>query len=161
MGNVQSLDGVGIERIAREEGIAEFLRTYPPRPRREALEFLSRAAMLALLPQDSDMAIPAKIFDYMRFDAWLLVLAEHGSATEQLLRGSGADVVAPDALDTLTALLHLRYIQHQRGERPVRLAVNEQYSRRAQADRLFAAIENLTGAPPRRREEPALVCAAS
>ncbi len=161
MGNVQSLDGVGIERIAREEGIAEFLRTYPPRPRREALEFLSRAAMLALLPQDSDMAIPAKVFDYMRFDAWLLVLAEHGSATEQLLRGSGADLVAPDALDTLTALLHLRYIQHLRGERPVRLSVNEQYSRRAQADRLFAAIENLTGAPPRLREEPAFVCAAS
>ncbi len=117
--------------------------------------------MLALLPQDSDMAIPAKIFDYMRFDAWLLVLAEHGSATEQLLRGSGADVVAPDALDTLTALLHLRYIQHQRGERPVRLCVNEQYGRRVQADRLFAALEGITGAPPRVREEPALVCAAS
>ena len=161
MGNVQSLDGVGIERIAEEERIAAFVRAFPPRPRREALEFLSRAAMLALLPQDSDMAIPAKIFDYMRFDAWLLVLAEHGSATEQLLRASGADVVAPNALDTLTALLHLRYIQHQRGERPVRLSVNEQYGRRAQADRLFGALEGITGAPPRIKEEPALVCAAS
>ena len=161
MGNVESFDGVGIERIAREEGIGPFVRTFAPRPRREALEFLSRAAVLAILPQDSDMAIPAKIFDYMRFDAWLLVLAESGSATEQLLRASGADVVSPDASDTLAALLHLRYLQHQRGERPVRLCVNEHYGRRAQADRLFTALEGITGAPPRITEEPALVCAAS
>jgi hypothetical protein len=117
--------------------------------------------MLAILPQDSDMAIPAKVFDYMRYDAWLLVLAEHGSATEQLLRASGADIVAPDSVDTLAALLHLRYIQHQRGERPARLSVNELYSRRTQADRLFTAVEALTGAPPRPAEHPALVCAAS
>lgn len=161
MGNVTSLDGVGIEQMAREEGLGAYVRTFAPRPRREALEFLSRASMLAILPQDSDMAIPAKVFDYMRFDAWLLALAEHGSATEQLLRGSGADIVAPDALQTLTALLQLRYLQHQRGERPVRLALNEQYSRRAQADRLFGALEAITGAPPRVTEEPALVCAAS
>jgi hypothetical protein len=147
--------------MAREEGLGAYVRTFAPRPRREALEFLSRASMLAILPQDSDMAIPAKVFDYMRFDAWLLALAEHGSATEQLLRGSGADIVAPDALQTLTALLQLRYLQHQRGERPVRLALNEQYSRRAQADRLFGALEAITGAPPRVTEEPALVCAAS
>lgn len=163
MGNVTSLDGVGIEEMARDEGIGAFVRTFSPRPRREALEFLSRASMLAILPQDSDMAIPAKIFDYMRFDAWLLALAEDGSAIEQLLRGSGADVVAPDALETLAALLHLRVLQHQRGERPVRLCLNQQYSRRAQADRLFNALEAITGAPapPRVVPEPALVCAAS
>jgi hypothetical protein len=39
--------------------------------------------------------------------------------------------------------------------------VNEQYGRRAQAERLFAALEGITGAPPRVTEEPALVCAAS
>src|SRR3989442_15801568 len=99
------------------------------------MEFLATARMLAFLPQDSDMAIPAKIFDYMRFDAWLLVLAEFGSATEQLLRASGADVVSPDASDTLAALLHLRYLQHQRGERPVRLCLNQPYGRRRPADR--------------------------
>ena len=161
MGNVGALDGVSIEQIAREERIAEHVRTYAPRPRREALEFLSRASMLVVLPQDSDMAIPAKVFDYMRYDAWLLVLAEHGSAAEQLLRSSGADVVPPDAEDTLAALLHLRYIQHLRGERPQRLSLNEQFSRRTQADRLFSAIETLTGAPPRLVKQPELVCAAS
>jgi glycosyltransferase involved in cell wall biosynthesis len=162
MGHVQSLDGVGIEHIARDEGIADYVRAVPPRPRREALEFLSRASMLLVLPQDSDMAIPAKVFDYMRYDAWMLALADHGSAVEQLLRPSGADIVAPDALDTLSAVLQLRYIQHLRGERPVSLSVNEHYSRRAQADRLFSAIEAITGTPPRpEQKEASVLCAAS
>ncbi|HEV2752159.1 MAG TPA: oligosaccharide flippase family protein, partial [Gemmatimonadales bacterium] len=162
MGHVQSLDGVGIEHIARDEGIADYVRAVPPRPRREALEFLSRASMLLVLPQDSDMAIPAKVFDYMRYDAWMLALADPGSAVEQLLRPSGADIVAPDALDTLSAVLQLRYIQHLRGERPVRLSVNEHYGRRAQADRLFSAIEAITGTPPRpEQKEASVLCVAS
>ena len=161
MGHVRAFDGVPIEQIAAEEGIAEFVRTYPPGPRARALEFLSRATMLVILPQDSDMAIPAKIFDYMQFDAWLLALADDGSATEQLLRGSTADVVAPDAIDTIAGLLHLRYLQHLRGEWPERLATDPRYSRREQANRLFVALEAITGVPPRPVEEPAVVCAAS
>jgi len=161
MGDVRTFDGVPIEQIAREEGMEAFVRTHPPRPRAEALAFLAQATMLVILPQDSDMAIPAKIFDYMQFDAWLLALAEDGSATEQLLRGSSADVVPPDAVDTIAGLLHLRYLQHLRGEWPVRLAEDPRYSRREQATRLFSAIEAITGAPPQTAEEPTLACAAS
>ena len=161
MGDVRTFDGVPIEQIAREEGMEAFVQTYPPRPRAEALAFLARATMLVILPQDSDMAIPAKIFDYMQFDAWLLALAEDGSAVEQLLRGSSADVVPPDAVDTLAGLLHLRYLQHLRGEWPVRLAEDPRYSRREQATRLFTAIEALAGIPPQIAEEPTLACAAS
>ncbi len=161
MGDVRTFDGVPIDQIAAAEGIDAFVRTYSPRPRREALEFLSGATMLVTLPQDSDMAIPAKIFDYMQFDAWLLALADDGSAVEQLLRGSHADVVAPRAVDTLAGVLHLRYLQHLRGEWPERLALDPRFSRREQADRLFTAIEAITGAPPRPAEEPAVVCAAS
>jgi len=161
MGDVRTFDGVPIEQIAREEGMEAFVQTYPPRPRAEALAFLARATMLVILPQDSDMAIPAKIFDYMQFDAWLLALAEDGSAVEQLLRGSSADVVPPDAVDTLAGLLHLRYLQHLRGEWPVRLAEDPRYSRREQATRLFSAIEALAGIPPQIAEEPTLACAAS
>ena len=161
MGEVRTFDGVPVEEIASQERIREFVRTYPRRPRAEALEFLSRATMLAVLPQDSHMAIPAKIFDYMQFDAWLLALAEDGSATEQLLRGSSADVVPPDAVNAIAELLHRRYVQHLQGEWPQRLAVDLRYSRREQAHRLFAAIEAIAGAPPRPGEERALVCVAS
>src|SRR5207247_9817806 len=122
MGDVRSFDGVPIEQIAQEEGMEAFVQSHAPRPRADALAFLARETMLVILPQDSDMAIPAKIFDYMQFDAWLLALADDGSATEQLLRGSTADVVAPDAIDTITGLMHLLFLMQLRGERTGRLA---------------------------------------
>ena len=97
--------------------------------------------MLVSLPQDSDMAIPSKIFEYMRYDAWVLALADRDSATERLLRGSAADVVPPRDLEGLAAVLRKRYLQYSRGERPTRLATDPRYSRREQARRLFDAIE--------------------
>ncbi len=68
------------------------------RPRGELAALLAKATMLVSLYQDSRMAIPSKIFDYMQYDAWILTFAEPGSATELVLRGSDADVVAPAGL---------------------------------------------------------------
>jgi glycosyltransferase involved in cell wall biosynthesis len=109
MGGVATFNGVELETIAEEAGAAAYLRVRPAGTRAEALRFLSRAALLVILPQDSDMAIPAKLFDYMLFDAWVLALAERGSAIELLLRGSGADVVAPHAVDAIAEVLRRRY----------------------------------------------------
>ena len=147
MGDVSSHDGVPLEQTAREEGIGGYVHLHPPASRRTALDFLATAALLVLLPQDSDLAIPGKLFEYMRFDAWLLVLAAEGSATEALLRGSSADVVAPGAIDAMTELLLKRYQQHAAGVRPVAVASDERFSRRVQADRLFTALEALIGKP--------------
>jgi glycosyltransferase involved in cell wall biosynthesis len=149
MGSVATFNGVELETIAAEEGVEAYLRVRPAGTRAEALRFLSRAALLVILPQDSDMAIPAKLFDYMLFDAWVLALAERGSATEVLLRGSGADVVAPSAVDAIAQVLRRRYGEYARGERAVRLATHERYSRRAQARVLFEAVEAITGAAGR------------
>ena len=90
MGEVSSLDGIPISQMAEEEGVGRFVFTHASRPRMEALRFLASASMLVLLPQDSDVAIPAKLFEYMRFDAWLMVLASRCSATAQLLNGVAA-----------------------------------------------------------------------
>src|SRR5207249_4914766 len=91
MGDVKSFEGVPIEVIAGEEHLNGFVGARPPGLRRDVVEFLADAAMLLSLPQDSDMAIPSKIFEYMQYDAWILALAERDSATERLLRGSNAD----------------------------------------------------------------------
>jgi hypothetical protein len=142
MGTVQHFDGVPLEAIVAEEGMRGFVHLHPPGSRRAALQFLSRAHMLVSLPQDSDMAIPSKLFDYMRHPAWLLALAERGSATALLLEGTPADVVAPGDLEGIAAVLKRRYRQHAEGGRPPRIADERpDCSRRAQADRLFAAIE--------------------
>ena len=140
IGNVDDYGGVPIARMAFEEGIGAYVRTGPPRPRREALEFLSRATMLLSLPQDSPWAIPSKIFEYMQFDAWLLVLAEAEAPAAMLLRGSSADVVSPSNVEQLSGVLRRRLEQYRSGERPARLSHETRFSRRHQADRLMNAI---------------------
>jgi hypothetical protein len=99
--------------------------------------------VLVNLPQDSHLAVPSKVFEYLRFDAWLLVLAEPGSATELLLRDSGADLAAPDDVDAIARILRARYVEHRDGIRPRALARDRNLSRRAQAERLFAAIDEI------------------
>jgi hypothetical protein len=140
IGNVDDYGGVPIARMAVEEGIADYVRTGPSRPRRDALEFLSRATMLLSLPQDSPWAIPSKIFEYMQFDAWLLVLAESDAPAALLLRGTSADIASPLRVDAIADVLRLRLSQYRAGERPVRLSREMRFSRRHQAERLMDAI---------------------
>lgn len=142
VGNVDDYGGVPISRMAEQEGIERFVRTGPLRPRREALEMMAGATMLLSLPQDSPWAIPSKIFEYMQFDAWLLVMAEPDSPAALLLRGTEADVVSPSDIDGMAAVLRRRYEQHARGERPERLSREMRFSRRFQAERLMDAIAN-------------------
>jgi hypothetical protein len=150
MGRVESLDGLSIEQIAEETGIADFVRVHSPGTRQQAAEFLAHASVLVSLPQDSHMAIPSKVFEYMRYEAFLLALAEPQSATAQLLRDTPADVVRPDDVQALADVLRRRYLEHREGCRPRRISSDGRFSRRAQAERLFAAIDALPGVVPTR-----------
>lgn len=148
MGNVKSFDGIPLEVITAEEGLENFVRLHPTGSRQTAMQLVARASMLVSLPQDSELAIPSKVFEYMRCRAWLLALANRESATELLLRDTTADVVAPDDLEGLTAVLRKRYLQFVAGTRPPRIADDmEHYSRREQARLLFEAIEHYFGRP--------------
>lgn len=140
LGTVDSYGNVPITVMAREEGLDGFVTAGPPRPRREAMEFMAGATMLLSLPQDSDMAIPSKIFEYMRFQAWILALAERDSATDVVLCGTDADVVAPNDLERLVAVLRHRYTQFASGVTPPCLAEDRRFSRRSQAQLLLDAI---------------------
>jgi len=153
LGHVERYGSTLVSDIAREEGVERFVTLEPKRPRREALEFLARATMLVALPQDSDMTIPAKLFEYVRFDAWVLALTTPNSATDILLRGSGADVVAQDDFEGLLKVLRDRFVQYRNGVRPRRIAREGRFSRRAQAQRLLDAIEACTNGT---RAAPAL-----
>jgi glycosyltransferase involved in cell wall biosynthesis len=141
MGDVETFDGTPTEVIAAEEGLDGFVGLRPLGTRREASEFLAQGSLLVSLPQDSDLAIPSKIFEYMQYDAWVLALADRGSATESLLRDSDADVVAPRDVDGLAAAIRKRYQQYASGERPKKLTMDRRFSRREQARRLFDAID--------------------
>jgi hypothetical protein len=150
MGKVQSYNDVSLEAIARECGIERHLTLYPSGPRDEALRFLARAAVLVSLPQDSAMAIPSKVFEYMPYDAWLLALAERETATADVLRGSGADLVAPDDRAGIARVLKRRYHEYTTTGRPRHPALIASCSRSAQAEKLWAALAPLlAGTPPR------------
>jgi hypothetical protein len=139
------VEGRPVEEVAAEEGIAAYVRWRPPAPRGAAMEFQAAASMLVCLYQDSRQAIPAKLYEYMLFDAWLLVFADPGSGTADLLAGTDADVRRPGDLDGIAAVISRRYAEHVAGTRPQRLARDARFSRRTQATILFDAIERVTG----------------
>lgn len=146
VGNVGSLDPDdpdSIGALARAEGLEGHVGVSGFRPRGELAALLANATVLVSLYQDSRSAIPSKIFEYMQYDAWILTFAEPDSATEMLLRGSDADVLAPRDLEGLVQTLTQRYRQFSAGARPVRLARDPAFSRRTQANRLFDRLEAL------------------
>ncbi len=131
--------------MAAQEGIADFVSVEPPRPHREALDFLAGATMLVIFLGSNMLALPAKVFEYVRFDSWLLALAEPGSAIAQVLEGTTADVIVPQ-VDEMAAAIARRYRDHREGIRPQRVARDDRFSRAAQARILLDAIAALTPA---------------
>lgn len=142
VGSVDGFGGVPLDVMARDEGVAEYVRTRTALPRRDALAVLADAAMLLSLPQSAPLSIPSKIFEYMQFPAWMLVLAQPDSATELLLRGTAADVVGPHDLARIADVLRSRYLQFAAGARPTPVGADGRFSRRAQAGILFDALED-------------------
>ncbi len=119
--------------MAREEGIAGVVSIRPTRPHPETLEILAGAVVLVTFPGWVSITVPAKIFECARFDAWLLALAEPGSATDRPLRGVRADLVRPDDSATIAKAIRRRYLEYQSGIRSVRAVDDDRFSRRIQA----------------------------
>lgn len=149
IGPSSSFGGVAIHALAERAGIARFVEVGGRVPRAEALAFLASAHMLVSLPQDSAYAIPSKIFEYMRFPAWLLVMAGVGSPAAALLEGRGADVVPPDDAAAIAARIDARYGEWRAGAVPAPLSRHRELSRESQATELVAALETLLGADGR------------
>ncbi len=145
-----SCEGIPLTSIAAEEGLGAHFRSHGFRPRREALELLARASLLVSLPLRTEMTLPAKLFEYTRFDAWLLALADSRSATARLLADTDADVVAAGDTDAIEKVIAARFAEFRAGIRPVALNRDGRFDRATQSARLFDALEELTAAPSRR-----------
>lgn len=145
IGDVDRFAGTPTMQIAREEGIERYVTLGGLVARQAALEFLAGASVLLSLPQDSDFAIPAKIYEYLRFDAWLLILAHKESATEQLLRDVDADVLEPDDVEGIASAIRRRYEQFCRGESPRAAGGDGRFDRRLQAEKLMRLVDGIVG----------------
>lgn len=139
------VEGGLMRGIAAECGLTEHLALEAPRPRRKALEFLAEAAMLLNLPQSASQCIPSKVFEYVQFSAWLLALEPAGTATEMLLRDSGADIVPPDDEPAIAAVIRRRYEQYARGARPSPIGSDGRFHRSHQANRLLDELDARIG----------------
>ena len=139
-------DGIPLTTLARDEGLTDHFRSHGFRPRSEALEFLAGAAMLVSLPLRTTMTLPAKLFEYTRFDAWLLVLAEPGSATAELLRGTEADVVNPDDDVAIARVIRRRFDEFRAGERPRALNREGRFDRARQSAHMFELLDRVATA---------------
>ena len=144
IGNVDEVGGKSIREMAQEEGFSDFVRISGPVPRDEALKFLAGATVLLSLPQGADMCIPAKIFEYVRFNAWLLALASAGTATAALLRDSDADVVDPADVDGMASAIERRYKSFVLGQRPTAVGEDGRFDRRRQAELLLDQLDAIT-----------------
>jgi glycosyltransferase involved in cell wall biosynthesis len=141
MGYAQPIGGQSLEQMAEAEGIREFVRLHPPAPRSEALRFLAGASLLVCLPQRTPLSTPSKVFEYMLFDAWHLVLAWEGTATARLLRDTSMAVVDPGDEQGIYEVLKDRFARFERGERPTLLPERERFLRATQARRFFRALD--------------------
>ena len=159
----QASGAAALLELARQEGIEGFVSATPARSHAEVLEFLAGATMLAIFPGWDSITVPAKLFECIRFDAWLLALSEPGSATDRLLQDVPADVVRPGDVKAMAAAMARRVVEFRRGVRPERAVTDDRFSRRRQARILFDAIERLDVRPHGhgRRTEPSARHAAA
>ena len=140
IGHVYRYAGTPTIDIAEQEGIREYVRVSGVVPRKESMEFLAGATMLLSLPQDSDFAVPAKIYEYLRFEAWMLVLATPESAAGRLLSGTEADVVGHDDVDGIARILRRRYEQFVSGVMPRAIGRDGRFDRRLQSKKMLELI---------------------
>lgn len=143
VGHVESYGGVPVSEIARQEGIEEYVTIGGHLSRKQTRDFLAGATMLLSLPQDNHLAIPAKIYEYVMVDAWMLVLAEPRSSTARLLLDSEADVVEPTSVEQIAGVIKRRYEQFMNGVSPRAVGRSGQYDRRIQSDALLLHMNRI------------------
>lgn len=140
IGDVQAHERTDVRQMAREEGVEHLVRILPSAPRREVLKEYAEAALLLSLPQDSELALPSKVFEYMRFPAWILAQSGPLSATGSLLLEAGAYALEPGEIEATAELLRTCLKEFQAGRRPGPLAAGGRYSRSSEAAKVFGAL---------------------
>jgi hypothetical protein len=140
VGNVSEFSGVSVRTLAESAGIGDHVDLLYPVPRDELEGILGSASVLVSLPQDSDLAIPSKIYEYAEYPSWLLAISEADSATGRLLANTAADLVPPGSAEAIFDALDARYRQYLMGLRPRALAEDVRFQRSIQAERLVELL---------------------
>ena len=145
MGDVETIGGKRVRDIAAEAGIDPWLTLTPAGPRAAAMALLARSHVLLSFGERLRETIPAKIFEYARFPAWLLLIGPEDSAAHDLLRGGGALIAAADDVPAIQSLLEGAYQAWQAKGRPGAIADVLPLDRRRQVEHLAQLLDSVIG----------------
>jgi hypothetical protein len=138
VGNVSTLE------LARSAGVEDYIHLHPAGSRTAARELLGSSHVLVSLPWPGKEQVPAKIYEYADFAAWLFALAAPDTSPAERLHGTSAVVVAPDDERSIELQLESLYRRFLAGEAPTPANATGALSRareaHALADLLDAAI---------------------
>jgi hypothetical protein len=140
IGHASHYHGVPTKQLARDAGISEHFHLEPPMQRGRLLERLAGASLLVSLPQSTPWSTPSKLFEYMGFDAWMLVYAAAGSATAEILSGSNAIVLEPADVSGTLAALRRCYDRHRCGLVPSGNSDRERFARARRGEELLRLL---------------------
>lgn len=144
IGDVADYGGVPLLDLARQHGIEDLVEVSSGRvARQELLQQMSSTAMLVNLPQGASLCIPSKLYEYLSAPSWLLAIEPEGTATRSILAQSDADVVAPNDVAGLSAIIRRRFLSYMKGATPSPTGRGADYSSSTQASALFETIERL------------------
>jgi hypothetical protein len=144
VGDVSHFGGVPLSDLGHDAGVSAFMDISDRVPHSDVAHFLASCHMLVSLPWDVRLTVPAKLFEYVRHPAWLLIFGEPGSAVERLFHGCDVDVVRRGDVDGTAAAIKRRFLQFQHGERATPLSTERRLSRQAQAEILLEAMQRAT-----------------
>lgn len=140
MGDVLDYRGRPTRESAAECGLSDFVTIEGRVPRPEALAAAAAASLLVCLPDGQEYSVPAKLFEYVQLDCWILAFASPTSALAIALKGVDADVVTADNVDEARNAIRNRFLAFREGVRPTRLNSDGRFDREQQANRFLEAI---------------------
>jgi len=144
VGPINNPETATIGALAHAHHIEKYVSVGPLLPHAAALEFLAGASMLVIFSGFGAVTLPAKTFEYVRFEAWILAQGEPGSALDVMLQGTEADVVSPSDVAATAAAIRRRVEQYRAGIRPSPVIGDDRFSRARQADILLDALDTVT-----------------
>jgi glycosyltransferase involved in cell wall biosynthesis len=136
---------------AEEQGVAEKIDLIPYAPRRRALELQRDSeALLLLIPEAGGRGkgvLSGKVFEYLAAERPILALVPPDGAAAELIRETGAGVVAPpedvDAIEAALRELHERFANGGLEAPAIPPQTRHRLSRRARAEELAEVLRAL------------------
>jgi len=123
-------------QLVESLNLTPYVEILPRIARQEAMRWTASAQLCVVLPQDSKMALPSKVFELAQLRSWLLVFAPGDSATATALRGTSAFVVEPEDEVAAAEALHKAIVAFRAGQRPAPVDLQGAMLRERQAQKL-------------------------